>query len=171
MTMLVFRSAALAALCVALAFLPARAQQSETQSFRDWTVRCQSDSSPPCRMTQRLTHNGGEQLIEMVLYYLPAEDRYPFVVELPLGIMVRPGVTLRINEGIDFPDLPITRCPAAGCLVETNATPDMLQAMRNGVKATFLMLLPDGRTLAIVFSVDGFSAAMDTMVARNRAAP
>jgi len=149
----------------------ASAQDVETQTFKDWIVRCTAGSTPLCQMHQRITQEAGEQLIEIVISYVPAEDRYPFVIELPLGIILPPGVTLRVNESIDFPNLPVNRCPNTGCLVEIQATPEMLAALRAGTDGRFLMLLPDGRTLAIVFSVNGFSAAMDAMVARNKAAP
>lgn len=148
----------------------APAQDVETKTFKDWLVRCVATSKPPCTAHQQVQNDKGQQIVEIVVGYDPVERRYPLRAELPLGIILPPGVTLKVDEAAEFPGLAVTRCVQQGCLVEFYASEEMLTALRKGTKAAFIVRTGDGKAAALVFSLAGFSAGLEELVGRNTAA-
>ena len=148
----------------------ASAQDVETKTFKDWIVRCAATNKPPCTTYQRVANDKGQQIVEILLGYEPAEKRYPLRVELPLGIVLPPGVLLKVDEAAEFPNLAVTRCLSSGCLVELYVSEEMLTALRKGTKGAFVVRTADGKAAALVFSLSGFSAAVEELVGRNTAA-
>jgi invasion protein IalB len=146
------------------------AQDVETKTFKDWVVRCVATNKPPCTARQQVSNDKGQQIVEILLGYEPAEKRYPLRVEVPLGIVLPPGALLKIDEAAEFPNLTFTRCLSSGCLVELYASEEMLTALRKGTKGAFVVRTADGKGAALVFSLNGFSAAVEELVGRNTAA-
>lgn len=159
--------ALLALSCVLALPLAAQAQETEPRVFTDWTLRCPAERTPPCVLHQRVVNEEQEQLLEFVIDYRPAEATHTIVIELPLGIFLPRGVKMVVDDTKEFTDLTVTRCLAGGCLVEDVASPEMLAAMRQGQKAVVVMGMPDGRNLAIVFSLSGFTSAQAALDAAN----
>lgn len=147
----------------------AQAQDVETKTFKDWIVRCVATNKPPCTARQQVSNDKGQQIVEILLGYEPAEKRYPLRVELPLGIVLPPGVMLKVDEATEFPNLVVTRCVTSGCLVELYVSEEMLTALRKGTKGAFVVRTADGKAAALVFSLSGFSAAVEELVGRNTA--
>lgn len=155
---------------LAVAPAPSTAQDVETKTFKDWVVRCVATQKPPCNAQQQVANDKGQQIVALAIGYDPAEKRYPLRVELPLGIVLPPGVLLKVDEVAEFPGLAVTRCLAKGCLLELFATEEMLTALRKGTKGAFIVRTADGKAAALVFSLAGFSAALEELVGRNTAA-
>ncbi len=153
-----------------LPVVAAQAQDVETKTFKDWVVRCVATNKPPCTAHQQISNDKGQQIVSLLIGYNPEEKRYPLRVELPLGIVLPPGVLLKVDEAAEFPGLVVTRCLGSGCLVEMLASEEMLTAMRKGTKGAFVVRTADGKAVALVFSLVGFSAALEDLVARNTAA-
>lgn len=157
----------------ALILLPAAAAQAqdvETKTFKDWVVRCVAQNKPPCTAHQQVANDKGQQIVALAIGYNPAEKTYPLRVEVPLGIVLPPGVTLKVDEAAEFPGLVVTRCLGTGCLIEMRASEEMLSALRKGTKGAFIVRTLDGKAVALVFSLSGFSAALEELVGRNTAA-
>ncbi len=148
----------------------AEAQDQETKTYRDWVVRCAPrEELPPCDMHQQVVDKKGRVIIELTVGYRPQEERYIFRAELPLGFLLPPGVLVKVDDATEFREFVVTRCIARGCLVEAAPSEELMQALRGGTAGQFVVATPEGRGLALVFSLRGFAAAADEMVARNSA--
>ncbi len=147
----------------------ASSEAAEPKVFKDWTLVCPEERLPPCVLHQRIVNEEQQQLLEIVLDFRAADGSHPLTVELPLGILLPAGVSMKIDDQVEFSGMGVTRCLAGGCLVERLATDEMLEAMKRGGSASFVMGLPDGRKLALVFSLQGFTAALAALEQANAA--
>lgn len=153
--------------CLLAAPGAASAQEERTETYKDWTLRCPAERTPPCVLHQRLVNEEQNQLLEVVIDYRPADNLHTLLLELPLGIFLPAGAAIVIDETKEFPGLRLSRCLAGGCLVEDQASAELLAAMRAGQKASVVVGMPDGRKLAIVFSLQGFTAALAALDQAN----
>jgi len=157
------------ALLLAGAVLPrAEAQQELDRSqFDDWILRCNKAQPPRCDLKQRSVNGEGKQIIDFGIGYNAAENSFPLVAELPLGILVQQPVRLKIDEAVEFTGMKVNRCLPSGCLVEAVAPPEMIEAMQRGQKGALIVALPDGKFVALELSLRGFTAGSTELVARN----
>lgn len=163
------QGAALAAAALLLASAAA-AQDAQTLTYQDWIVRCvERDGRPPCEIRQTISDNQGRRILQVTFGYEPAEKVYLMRAELPLGFLLPPGVMMKIDDSNDFRGFVVTRCIQNACLVEGRPAEDLITALRRGTQAQFVLAMPENKALAIQFSLKGFAAALEEMVARNSA--
>jgi invasion protein IalB len=68
---------------------------------------------------------------------------------------------VKIDDGAEFRNIHFARCEPNGCLIEGEATNDMIQAMARGLNGRIIMMNADQQPRAIPFSLKGFSAAFN----------
>jgi invasion protein IalB len=97
---------------------------------------------------ERLDGNSGMVLISAAVRQVEGQDKQAFMVMVPLGMMLQPGMRATLypkdmwdkaqkNEKVDESKLkPIslayTLCHPAGCTAETEVTPDLLNDLKKG---------------------------------------
>ncbi|MCF4165506.1 invasion associated locus B family protein [Zavarzinia compransoris] len=169
---------ALAGLVLTLGGITARASEEapapdmETQTFGAWTMRCvtQEGAVPPCDIGQAVTNRDtGQTVMRVSFAYLADKGQYAVQILLPLGFLIPSGVLVRIEEGPDITDWPVTRCGPQGCLVEKLVAADVLDPFRAHDKGSVAVLDVQGKPIAFPLSLTGFTKAMDAMTARNKA--
>lgn len=151
---------------------PAAAPEAKT--FGGWTVRCRDQSNkalPACDISQAATkRDTGETLLTTSFTYLVAQKKYVGQVVLPLGFLIQPGILIRLDEKTDIKDWKIIRCTDRGCFVEKAMEAEALKPFRSGKSGVVVVINIDGKGVGYPLSLDGFSAAIDEMVTRNKAA-
>ena len=80
------------------------------------------------------------------------------ILILPLGISLRQGVFLQVDEG-DLNEIPIDRCEREGCFVELLLSPALVADLKAGNLLKVIMNYRD-ETLVIDISLQGFTAAL-----------
>jgi invasion protein IalB len=175
----ILRSTALAALALgALAAAPVCAQTGsstatapQSKLFGDWGVHCSSSASgAPCEMQELVTQNKtGQRVMSTSIAYAPAQNRYIFQLSVPLGVSLAKGARIVAN-GYNGAPMAFRRCDRGGCYVEgliDTKTLDALTAATGPGKIEIAS--PDGRTVDLPFSLNGFVEARKAMTDMARA--
>jgi invasion protein IalB len=136
-----------------------------------WTVRClQRKDAPPCDMVQVVSKKETKQPVMVFsIGYAGKEDRYGARIGVPLGVLVSGGVAIRIDDKDVIDELKFVRCMPTGCQIEGQFEPASLEALRRGQEGGLAMLNGAGKLVVLPISLNGFSAAMDEMVAADKA--
>jgi invasion protein IalB len=144
---------------------------SETKHIGDWLVRCFPVKSPsPCDMFELLAEKkSGRRLMSITIAYLPAQDRHAMQINVPLGVALSRGLTVR-TDAFASPALHYRRCDRGGCYVEgivDNAFIDSLTRTTTGAKVTLASF--DGRSFNLSFSLNGFAEAHNALLQLSKA--
>ncbi len=148
----------------------ARAAEAEAV----WAVVCADDNdAKTCRMQQTLFADQtvkGEQkrlgkVLGLAVLYAGEEARRPLLVmKLPLGVDLRPGMVLRVDNYKEI-KAPYLRCTNAGCEVQVELTAELVAQLKNGLNLR-VGFRPFGssKTVAIDASLKGFTRAFNRLM-------
>ena len=158
---------------VALAQQPAPESpgRPETKTVEDWIVRCFPIQSPsPCDMFQEQDQQQTRQrVLSLSIAYVPSLDRHAIQVSVPLDISIPKGVTIQA-EGYTSPVLKYRRCDRNGCYVEQAVDNALVEGLaKSGGSGKVNIFADNGKSYALNFSLKGFTAAHDDMVAQAKA--
>jgi invasion protein IalB len=140
--------------------------QPEVKNFGDWTVRCfPVQSASPCDMFQEQDDTQSKQrMLAFSIAYNPLADRHVMQIAVPLGVAVAPGMIVHTDK-YSSPALPYRRCDRGGCYVELLTDGTIVdQLAHGGDGAVVKITADDGKKYDIKVSLNGFSAAHDSMV-------
>ena len=134
-----------------------------------WSVVCGDDkNAQTCRMEQKLFAQKvvkGRQrtlgkMLGLTVRYAGKDSRQPvLVMDLPLGVDLRAGMVLRIDNGKET-TARYLRCTKNGCSSRLRLTPQMVAMMRKGSKLQ-IGFRPFGsaKTMVVDASLKGFTKA------------
>jgi len=175
-------SAGLLGALAGLAFMcgPARAQEQaaappsppEVKTIGDWQVRCFAvKNGHPCDMFQEMANKETRQrFLSVSLAYDPSLDQHLLQITVPLDVALQKGLTIQ-TDNYKSPILKFRMCTRDGCYVQIAAEKAIVEALAKSGPEAKLNIFADsnGKSYALQFSLKGFSAAHDDMVAQARA--
>lgn len=142
---------------------PAALPPMDEQQFDAWTVRCtkvESGAQKRCEMVQMVREgDGGRELLLMAVGYPPGETRLLAWLVLPLGVLLPPGLGLKVDEG-EPARLPIQYCEPTGCLAPWAPTEAELSKLKAGQKLVVIVHDRNGKQFGLLVSLKGFTAAL-----------
>ena len=156
---------------------PAQAPQApgklDMTQVEDWQVRCSPVASPsPCDMFQELANKDRNQrILAISVAYVPSVDRYALTVAVPLGISIPKGLVLQ-TDSYTSPSLHYRRCDRDGCYVEAPADKALIEGLAKSSpdgKAKANIVVDNGKSYGLIFSLKGFAQAHDDMVSKAKA--
>ena len=164
-----------------LAAGPAAAQQAdaggpplgrpEVKTVGDWQVRCYTvNSTHPCDLFQEMAdQNTHQRILSVSIAYDPSLDRHLMQITVPLEVSIQKGMTVQ-TDSYTSPVLKYRMCTREGCFVQMLADNAMVEALvKSGPDAKLNIFADGGKSYGLKFSLKGFSAAHDDMVAQARA--
>lgn len=162
------RLSAVVLVLLALRAEPARAQPQDGQVFQDWTARCETDPQDAavtrCFIVQAVV--AGEERRRVMLLavaYPPGRDTPLATAILPLGVALRAGIEVAIDDGAPK-RYPFSICLADGCQAHVPLDDAMMTAFKKGNKGSVAFARPpDGRAVKVPFSLKGFTAAVNSL--------
>ncbi len=147
---------------------PAEAEPQDGQRFQDWQARCQGGATgsdaPSCFIFQNVVETDKDRQVMMFLVAYPQGQARPrAVVILPLGIDLRGGVEVSIDDGA--PErYPFLSCFQDGCQAHIDLDDATLARFKRGLKGVIAFrALPDGRGVRLPVSFKGFTAALKSL--------
>jgi invasion protein IalB len=150
---------------VMLASFPAHAQQTQTP-FGDWNMRCET---PPgaqgqqCALMQYVVAESRPNVGLSVIMLKTADGKAKLLrIITPLGVLLPSGLGLKIDDE-DIGRAGFVRCIAEGCLAEVILEDDLLNKLRRGQQATFIVFVSPEDGIGIPISLSGFSAGYDAL--------
>ena len=156
----------LAAVPLLVAPLPALAQGTVKSVHGDWQLRC---DTPPgaqaeqCALIQSVTAEDRPNvgLTAIVLKTADQKSRLMRVLA-PLGVLLPSGLGLKIDAA-DIGRAGFVRCLPNGCVAEVVMDDNLLNQLRTGTSATFIIFQTPEEGIGIPMSLKGFSEGFDKL--------
>lgn len=161
---------ALAAL-LACSALPASAQQAPEggtvkAQHGDWQVVCKPP--PPgakneiCALVQSVTAEDRNNIGLTVYFQKFSDGRRVLRVFAPLGVLLPPGLGLKIDDK-DVGHAPFVRCHSFACYAQVVAEPPLIEQLKNGKTAVFIIFQSEEAGIGIPISLAGFGQALASL--------
>lgn len=155
----------IALLCVALPGI-AVAQGTVKSKHGDWELRC---DTPPgaqaeqCVLMQFVTAEDREN-VGLTVIVLKTADKQARILRVlaPLGVLLPRGLGLKIDE-TDLGSAGFVRCLPNGCVAEVIMEDKLIDQMRSGKQATFIIFQTPEEGIGIPITLNGFGEGFDAL--------
>jgi invasion protein IalB len=158
------RAAAAAALATALTAGAAAAQGVVRNTFGDWQMRCETPpgaKSEQCALVQNVMAEDRPNLTLLVIALKTADGKSRLLrMVAPLGILIPAGIGLRIDQN-DIGRAGYVRCLTTGCIAEAVLDDTLLNQLKGGQTATFIVFQTPEEGVGVPVSLNGFGAGFD----------
>jgi invasion protein IalB len=149
-----------------LAMVEAQAQGAVRDTFGDWQLRCETPAgaqSEQCAIVQNVAAEDRPNVTLLVIVLATADDQSRLLrVVAPLGVLLPAGLGLRIDEE-DVGRAGFVRCLATGCVAEVVMDESLVEQLRGGEEATFIVFQTPEEGIGIPVSLDGFGEGFDSL--------
>jgi invasion protein IalB len=160
--------AAAAALALASLGLPgaAVAQGVVKNTYGDWQMRCETPpgaKNEQCALVQNVMAEDRPNLTLLVIALKTADGKSRLLrMVSPLGILIPAGVGLRIDQA-DIGRAGYVRCLTTGCIAEAVLDDTLLNQLKSGQAATFIVFQTPEEGVGIPVSLNGFGTGFDAL--------
>jgi invasion protein IalB len=151
---------------------PARAQQGEVRSTHGaWSVICETPagaSSEQCALMQNVVAEDRPEVGLSVVVLRTADNRAEILrVLAPLGVLLPNGLGLNV-DGNDIGRAYFVRCFQDGCYAEVILEQPLLDTLRSGEAATFIVFQTPEEGIGIPVDLAGFSEGFAALPSAGR---
>jgi invasion protein IalB len=159
-----------AALSVGMATLStteiARAQGVVRNTFGDWQMRCETPAgakTEQCAIVQNVAAEDRPNVTLVVIVLKTADGKSRLLrVIAPLGVLLPSGLGLKIDQA-DIGRAGFVRCLASGCVAEVVMEDALVDQMKKGQSATFIVFQTPEEGIGIPVSLNGFGPGFDSL--------
>jgi len=161
------RAVCATAAALTLAAAPALAQAPEGGTVKaqhgDWQVVCKP---PPagaknevCALVQSVTAEDRNNIGLTVYFQKFSDGKRVLRVFAPLGVLLPPGLGLKIDDK-DVGHAPFVRCHNFACYAQVVVEPPLIEQLKTGKTAVFIIFQTEEAGIGIPISLAGFSQAL-----------
>ena len=143
----------------------------DVKTVGDWEVRCfPVNNANPCDMFQEMANKDSRRrILSISLAFNPSLNQHLLQITVPLDISIQKGLTIQ-SDSYTSPVLKYRMCTRDGCFVQMAADNALVEALaKSGPQAKLNIVGDNGKSYGLQFSLKGFAAAHDDMVAQARA--
>lgn len=145
---------------------PARAQGVVKGKYGDWEMRCETPTGAPkeqCALLQRIEAEDkpNVNLVVIVLKTADGKSRLLRVVA-PLGVLLPSGLGLKIDN-TDVGRAGFVRCLPTGCVAEVAMEDKLVDQLKAGTTATFIIFQTPEEGIGIPLTLTGFKDGFDKL--------
>jgi invasion protein IalB len=151
------------------AALPAAAQQQNgnvRSTHGAWSIVCDTPAgaaSEQCAMMQNVVAEDRPEVGLSVVVLRTADEKAEILrVLAPLGVLLPNGLGLNV-DGQDIGRAYFVRCFQDGCYAEVIIEEQLLQTLRNGESATFIVFQTPEEGIGIPVDLEGFSEGFNAL--------
>jgi invasion protein IalB len=144
----------------------AHAQGTVKQVFNDWQIRC---DTPPgaqgeqCVLLQSVQAEDRPNVGLTVIVLKTADQKSRLLrVLAPLGVLIPSGLGLKIDDQ-DVGRAGFVRCLPNGCVAEVVMDDALVNRLRTGKQATFIIFQTPEEGIGIPLSLNGFGPGFDAL--------
>jgi invasion protein IalB len=144
----------------------AAAQGAIRSVHGDWQIRC--DTLPgakdeQCALIQTVMAEDRPNVGLKVIVLKTADGKTTLMrVEAPLGVLIPSGLGLKIDNN-DVGRAGFVKCSVSGCLAEVVMDANLIQKLRNGQTATFIIFQSPEEGIGLPLSLNGFGEGFDKL--------
>jgi invasion protein IalB len=151
----------------ALLALPAAAQQGSVKSTHgSWSIICDTPggaSGEQCALMQNVVAEDRPEVGLSVVVLRTADNQAEILrVLAPLGVLLPNGLGLNV-DGKDIGRAYFVRCFQDGCYAEVILEQPLLDTLKTGEAATFIVFQTPEEGIGIPVALDGFAAGFDAL--------
>ncbi len=144
----------------------ALAQGAVKAKHGDWETRCET---PPgarreqCALIQSVAAEDKPNINLVVIVLKTADGKSRLLrVVAPLGVLLPSGLGLKIDK-VDIGRAGFVRCLATGCIAEVVMEDKLIDQMKNGQTATFIIFETPEEGVGIPLALAGFKEGFDQL--------
>jgi invasion protein IalB len=145
--------------------------------YGDWTLRCgQEEGGAPCVLGQSITAEDRPDMALMVLILRARgvadgkgdqnKNERLLRVRAPLDVLLPAGLGLKIDER-DVGRVGFVRCQSDGCLAEAILDDALIDQLKKGKSATFIVFQDSREGIGIPVPLMGFQEGFDVLMSRR----
>lgn len=128
----------------------------------DWQVRCETPpgaSKELCALVQSIAAEDRPNigLIIIILKTVDGKNRLLRVIA-PLGVLLPSGLGLKIDD-VDIGHAGFVRCQPSGCIAEVVMEDKLVDQLKNGKSAVFIIFQTPEEGIGIPLALNGFKEA------------
>ena len=157
-------AAGLLALCVAAT--PVSAQGMVKSRYGDWEMRCETPagaSREQCALIQSIAAEDKPNVSLVVIVLKTADGRSRLLrVIAPLGVLLPAGLGLKIDN-VDVGRALFVRCLPTGCVAEVVMDEKLLEQLKSGANATFIVFNTPEEGIGLPLALAGFGQGFDKL--------
>ena len=146
--------------------LEALAQRVAKARYGEWEMRCET---PPgaareqCYLSQSITPEERPNITLYVIVLKTADGKSRLLrVIAPLGVLLSKGLGLKIDQG-EIGHAPFARCLPNGCIAEVDMDDKLIEQLRTGQAATFVIFQTPEEGVGIPMPLSGFKDGFDKL--------
>jgi invasion protein IalB len=132
----------------------------------DWQMRCETPpgaKSEQCALVQNVMAEDRPNLTLLVIALKTADGKSRLLrMVAPLGILIPAGIGLRIDDK-DIGRAGYVRCLTTGCIAEAVLDDTLLNQLKGGQTATFIVFQTPEEGVGIPVSLNGFGTGFDSL--------
>jgi invasion protein IalB len=143
----------------------AAAQGTLRSVFGDWEIHCATLPGAPgerCELRQRVASETDASLILTVIVLKTADQKVRLRVVAPLSVLLRAGVGLQIDQNY-LGNTDFVRCYPDGCAADVPMDDGVVQQLRAGRTATFIIFIKPEEGIGFPISLKGFREGFDKL--------
>lgn len=145
---------------------PASAQGVVRNSFGDWQLRCETPAgaaAEQCALVQNVAAEDRPNITLLVIVLKTADGKSRLLrVVAPLGVLLPAGLGLKIDN-VDVGRAGFVRCLTTGCVAEVTMEDKLLDQLKTGRQATFIVFQTPEEGVGMPVSLDGFGPGFDSL--------
>jgi invasion protein IalB len=158
-----------ALVAAALVMVPSQqalAQGAVKSVHKDWQIRCDTPpgaKSQQCALIQSVTAEDRANVGLTVIVLKTADQKSRLMrVVAPLGVLLPSGLGLKIDNA-DIGRAGFVRCLPNGCIAEVVMDDNLINKLRNGKTATFVIFQTPEEGIGFPMSLAGFGEGYDQL--------
>ncbi len=144
----------------------AGAQGMVKNTFGDWQMRCETPAgatAEQCALVQNVVAEDRPNVTLVIIMLKTADGKSRLLrVVAPLGILLPSGLGLKIDQ-TDIGRAGFVRCLASGCVAEVVMEENLINQMKTGQQATFIVFQTPEEGIGIPVFLNGFAAGFDAL--------
>ncbi|MGI3901109.1 MAG: invasion associated locus B family protein [Janthinobacterium lividum] len=145
---------------------PASAQGVVKGKYGDWETRCETPAGAAheqCALLQRIEAEDrpNVNLVVIVLKTADGKSRLLRVVA-PLGVLLPSGLGLKVDN-VDVGRAGFVRCLPTGCVAEVAMEDKLIDQLKSGTTATFIIFQTPEEGIGIPLTLTGFKDGFDKL--------
>jgi invasion protein IalB len=148
------------------AALPAHAQGVVRNTFGDWQLRCETPAgaqNEQCALVQNVAAEDRPNITLLVIILKTADGKNRLLrVVAPLGVLLPAGLGLKIDVN-DVGRAGFVRCLTTGCVAEVVMEDALVEKLKVGKTATFIVFQTPEEGIGIPVSLNGFGPGIDSL--------
>jgi invasion protein IalB len=141
---------------------PAVAQGIVKAKHGDWQVRCETPpgaSKQLCALVQSIAAEDRPNIGLVVIILKTADGKNRLLrVIAPLGVLLPSGLGLKIDD-TDIGHAGFVRCQPSGCIAEVVMEDKLIDQLKNGKNAVFIIFQTPEEGIGIPLALSGFKEA------------